>query len=190
MRSDDAARSDVHEGRHVDAPRHPVSIEIFSTGRKIMSDFEFHNIAGKPNQIFIHSFTASKSVANKFGPFVVEIKDVTELEKRTKRSLARLNVTTKLDQPYLKSGLVTYYEPQNANIPNTDLKNASELVFLKQRRYTEEQEYRFSFSRKGGVNLVQKITTKGYTPLEDIKNTVDKSAFIDVENLAEISFLT
>lgn len=187
MRAEDGVRGDVNEGRHVEAPRHPVQIEVLSTGKKISSEFEFHNIAGRPDKVFIHSFTTSKSVAQKFGAFVVKIGNPSELATRTRRSLARLNVTTKLDEPYLKAGLVSYYDPESVAPSSINIKDANSLVFLKQQHYEVEEEYRLAFSRKGSLGLVQKLTTKAYSPLEDLKSAVDGSVFLDIGSLADIS---
>jgi hypothetical protein len=46
------ARSDIFEGRHVDAPDHDVQIDNLTTGKKLRGPFTFHNAIEHPERIF------------------------------------------------------------------------------------------------------------------------------------------
>lgn len=187
MRTEDTARHDGFDGRHVDAPTHEVNIEVLSTGKNIRGEFEFHNICGKPDKIFCFCSSMNANAIAKFGGAKIEILDVKELSSRIQKYLTRLGRLIRLDSPLPLASAITYYSSTKAAPSKTDVKNPRELAFLKRDIYSEENEFRFVFSRRGGISLIQKLTTKAYEPADDLLSIVDKQILLKLGSLNDIA---
>lgn len=187
MRAEDSARNDGLDGRHVDAPDHDVTIENLSTGKIIKGAFECHNVCGKPDRLFCFCTSTSREACAKFGNACIEISDVQDFKSWLERALQRLNRLTALDTPLLLANRVTYYLP-NEPLPSTvDVKNTHHLAFVKRSQYSSENEFRFVFSRRGGRALVQKLVTKAYRPIDDLKDAPDKECFLKIGSVRDIA---
>lgn len=189
IRTEDKLRNDGFEGRHVDGPNHDVTLEVLTTGKRIKGQFEFHNVSGKPDRIFGFCTSMEEAVCAKFGGACVEIFDVQEFASRVEKALKRLARLIRLETPLLLARPVTYYQTNEPAPSHVNVKNANDLVFVKPTRYSSEKEFRFVFSRTGGRELVQKLVTKVYRPIDDIQGVIDREQLLKIGTIKDIARL-
>lgn len=151
-------RADAFEGAHVDAPDNDVIIDNLTTGKRITGRFAFHNAIEHPEKIFCFCTSLRNDHGLfKYGEACVEIFDVPEFIRRLARELARRNRVQRLEQPYLQTGPVIYFDPARAAPPGVDILNARQLPFLKRTRYASDREFRFLFARRGGYKRKREL---------------------------------
>ncbi len=187
MRLADDGRGDSHEGRHVDAPNHNVVLRNLSTGQSFSGAFEFHNMAAMPNRIYCFCTTLNKNKAAEFGGSTAEIHNPAAFKKLVYKALTKHNRSEKLEKPLLISKQITYYNPAEMAPENLNIKDARDLLFAKRECYKDQSEYRFVFAREGSNKLVQKITNKTYSPLDDIVGVDDDEVFLDIGKIEHIA---
>ena len=141
-------RTDVYEGRHVDAPDHPVLL-LLEDGREISGQLEFHNTVRYPERIFCFCTSTHQTPGIiKFGNACIRIHDPIEFKKRLTAALARRHQLSRLERPFLTARPVDYYATMEA--APVDITNPKQLPFLKRTTYIDEAEFRFVFAKRGG----------------------------------------
>lgn len=138
----DCERSDPFEGMHVDAPDHPVTLEVLSTGKKFQVDaadvrkVDFENI-----YVFCLSRSYSTTLMHKFGADAcVKITNSDEFIARCKRSISRI---VHLDRCGLIAGSVEYYDRTKAVA--ADITDPGAVAFLKAETFHAQEEFRLAF---------------------------------------------
>jgi hypothetical protein len=153
-------RTDIHEGWHVDRPKHPVQIEIVGTTRIIEGDFAFHNNIMHPERIFCFCTSMKHDPSHsKFGDACIEILNPVLLTKRLRTALLRRGRLTRLADPVLLARPVSYYRVDEEAPAEINMKDPRDIPFAKRESYSDECEFRFVFARRGGYELLQQLVT-------------------------------
>lgn len=178
-------RADLHEGVHIDAPDHPVRLETLDM-RVVMEDqLAFHS--GLKHPELVYCFCTSTAPLGKFGDACVEIGDPAAFELRLNRALARRNLVSKLERPYVRSGAVRYFRPNAAAPDGVDIKDPTHLPFLKRVDFEDEREFRFVFARRRGYQLLERIVTPGFDARDDISGKPEDSVVIEIGPITDIA---
>jgi len=181
------ARGDVMEGCHVDAPDHPVQIEIISNGQKICGQFSFRNsINDEKVFVFCVSRTFNLLLFDDFDADIcVEINDVDELSRRCSRAIKKKIF---IDKVGLLHGPVVYFE-KNKDCGENIL-DGKRIPFLKSAYFRNQDEYRFVYSRTGGLRTKRRImSTRRWEDFPDHLDGKPKSTVLEIGSLRDICCL-
>ncbi len=178
-------RADANEGMHIDFPDTPVRIDNLTTGMVIEGRFALHNALKCPE--LVYCFCTSRRPAEKFGDACVEIGDPEAFQHLLQRALAKRNLLTKLEKPYVRAGSMVYFRPNAPHPPGLGVKNPTHLPFFKSADFEDEQEYRFVFARKGGFELLERFVTTDFDAAEDIAGKPESAVFVDVGPIFKIA---
>lgn len=166
------SRKDKTEGANIFYPREGLQITECSTGKKLSIPSALISNVKKPHQVYVFctSMEHSEDLYKKFGSAgCIEISDITEFEKRIKRSL--LKAIYNIKNKYLLSDEITYYDTQN--IPSTRHACPDDIVMSKPKYFSVEKEYRFSFSKNSDAFDVNNID---YSISKNLKINNNQSA--------------
>jgi len=150
--SEDAARGDLLEGRHIDRPGGGVSITNLSTGQRMQGDFAFVNSVDTEN-IFVYCFSMKhdEELYRSFGADAcVEITSITQFVRDCRQALRR-----KHSNLVICHGPVEYYSQKTA--AEKCVKDPRNLPFFKPDRFASQAEYRIVVLPEAGPGIVQNI---------------------------------
>lgn len=102
--------------------------------------------AAKGDQIFIHCLSATRSqdLAEKFGPYCVEVTDIDEIMRRLKN---RENTSSRLDYAQIYHGRVDYRPLDFA--PGVNWALPERLALTKSAAFASEDEFRIAIGVRG-----------------------------------------
>lgn len=178
------ARGDVLEGCHVDNPDNDVTFTNLTTGRTFSGPFSFRNSV-RDEKGFVYC-TAREFDEGLYRAFnadrCVEIINVGAFVQRVRAAVRRLNF---IDPVGLLHGPVTYFRP---NAPcEVDVSVGANIPFLKHSDFSDQNEYRFAFARKGALKTLRRlIVNRDWNTEPDHLKGVGRTLLLTVGPLKDI----
>lgn len=179
-------RGDPYEGIHKDHPGTDITIHNFTQGISSVGKFSFLN---STNSDHIFAFCLSERFDNELKlefecDACIEIFNPKEFVRRIRFHLRRLISVHKTG---LLAKPVLYYNPSSTAL--FDVKDPTQLAFVKNEFYAKQKEYRLSFGTRQAFKLIQQIAQPHHDPYDDAIKGVCKEKLIRIGQVSDIARL-
>ncbi len=184
-READGVRGDPQDGILTYAPQGGLVLNM-SDGRVITLEGGSFNSSVNQSDIFVYctSNQLSAELAERFGPFCVEIADPEVLARRLK---ARAHPTSQFDYEQLVFGKVDYRE--HSKVPDADWALPERLVLIKPPGFAWQDESRIAVGKRGTMNVEAVGLTIQTGPETPAPKPVPPPIFLRVGKLADFASL-
>lgn len=177
-------RGDAYEAIHKDHPGTDIVIENLTQGFRSVGKFSFLN---STNSDLIFAFCLSKRrskvlMAEFECDACIEIFKPDEFIQRVRFVLARL---VSVHRVGLLAQPVRYYHPAEPAL--FDVKEPTQLAFVKNESYREQEEFRLCFGTRQAFKLVQQIAQPHHDPRDDAVTGRSKEKLIRVGALNDVA---
>ena len=181
-READGVRGDPRDGVLTYAP-HGGLVMNMEDGRVITLEGGSFNSSVNQSDIFVYcaSNRLSADLAERFGPFCVEIPDPDLLVRRLK---GRAHPTSQFDYEQLVCGKVDYRE--QGREPGVDWALPERLVLIKPEDFAWQDEYRIAVGTRGTMNVENVGLTIQTGPTAPVFEPMPAPIFLKVGKLGEL----
>jgi hypothetical protein len=180
-READGVRGDPRDGILTYAPKDGLVMNM-EDGRVITLEGGSFNSSVNQNDIFIYcaSNILSSELAEKFGPFCVEIPDPDILVRRLKM---RAQATSQFDYEQVVCDTVDYRE--HSREPGADWALPERLVLIKPEGFAWQGEFRIAVGKRDTMNVENVVLTIHTEPAVPVFEPVPPPIFIRLKSLAD-----
>ena len=184
-READGVRGDPRDGILTYARKGGLIMNM-QDGRVITLEGGSFNSSVNQNDVFVYcaSNQLSAKLAEKFGPFCVEIPDPDVLVRRLK---ARASPTSKFDYERLVQGRVDYRE--HSTEPGADWALPERLVLIKPVVFAWQDEFRIAVGKRDTMNVQNVRLTIETGPAAAAYEPVPSPIFLRVNALTDVATL-
>lgn len=181
-READCVRGDPCDGILTYAPKDGLVMNM-EDGRVITLKGGSFNSSVNQNDVFVYcaSNQLSHELANKFGPFCVEIPDPEVLVRRLKQ---RAHPTSRLDYEQVVCGKVDYRE--HSREPGSDWALPERLVLIKPNDFAWQDEFRIAVGKRDTMSVENVGLTIQTGPTATVFEQVPAPIFLSVGKLTDV----